>query len=184
MCFLCKWDSRAKSEHYERSEWPSRYSVTPRSYNVIHEPLVKKEKIILPPLHIKLGLMEQFAKALQHHKPCFRYLKAKYPKISDAKIKEGIFIGPQIRQLMTDKDFQLTMDETELATRHACRDVCNGVLGKHQVGQRKRIVDDLIKCYQNLGCNMSLKIHFLHSHLSFFTENAGGVSDEHGENFH
>ena len=31
---------------------------------------------------------------------------------------------------------------------------------------------------------MSLKIHFLHSHLDFFPENCGSVSDEHGERFH
>ena len=31
---------------------------------------------------------------------------------------------------------------------------------------------------------MSLKIHFLHSHLDFFPENLGDVSDEHGERFH
>lgn len=34
------------------------------------------------------------------------------------------------------------------------------------------------------GLNMSLKIHFLHSHLDFFPENLGDVSDEHGERFH
>ena len=31
---------------------------------------------------------------------------------------------------------------------------------------------------------MSLNIHFLHSHLDFFPENCGVVSDEHGERFH
>ena len=31
---------------------------------------------------------------------------------------------------------------------------------------------------------MSLKLHFLHSHLYFFPENLGDVSDEHGERFH
>jgi len=31
---------------------------------------------------------------------------------------------------------------------------------------------------------MSLKIHFLHSHLDFVTENCGAVSDEHEERFH
>jgi len=30
---------------------------------------------------------------------------------------------------------------------------------------------------------MSLKIHFLESHLDFFPENLGEVSDEHGERF-
>jgi len=31
---------------------------------------------------------------------------------------------------------------------------------------------------------MSQKLHFLHSHLNFFPENCGAVSDEHGERFH
>ena len=31
---------------------------------------------------------------------------------------------------------------------------------------------------------MSLKIHFLHSHLDFFPENCGAVSDEHEKHFH
>jgi len=31
---------------------------------------------------------------------------------------------------------------------------------------------------------MSLKIHFLHSHLDFFPERSGAVSDENGERFH
>jgi len=31
---------------------------------------------------------------------------------------------------------------------------------------------------------MSLKIYFLESHLDFFPENLGEVSDEHGERFH
>ena len=35
-----------------------------------------------------------------------------------------------------------------------------------------------------MGCRMSLKIHFLHSHLYFFPPNLGAVSDEHGERFH
>jgi len=32
--------------------------------NVINELLVTRDRIILPPLHIKLGLMKQFVKAL------------------------------------------------------------------------------------------------------------------------
>ncbi|GBL75909.1 hypothetical protein AVEN_234248-1 [Araneus ventricosus] len=35
-----------------------------------------------------------------------------------------------------------------------------------------------------MGCNVSLKIHFLHSHLEFFPENLGSVSEKHGERFH
>jgi hypothetical protein len=34
--------------------------------------------------------------------------------VSDAKIKEGIFIGPQIRELMQDKQFIEDLKETEM----------------------------------------------------------------------
>ena len=35
----------------------------------------------------------------------FEYLWNKFPNVSDAKIKEGICIGPQIRELMQDRQF-------------------------------------------------------------------------------
>ena len=44
-------------------------------------------------------------------------------------------------------------------------------------------MQDLLTSYKAMGCNMRLKIHFLESHLDFFPENLGEVSDEHGESF-
>ena len=41
-----------------------------------------------------------------------------------------------------------------------------------------------MKNYEILGCNMSLKLHFMDSYLNFFPENMCGASDEHGERFH
>ena len=46
----------------------------------------------------------------------------------------------------------------------------------------KELVEDMLMQYQKLGCNMSLKTHFLHSHLDFFSDNCGMVSDEHHQN--
>ncbi|UYV76721.1 hypothetical protein LAZ67_14001873 [Cordylochernes scorpioides] len=57
-------------------------------------------------------------------------------------------------------------------------------LGSVKVENYRDIVNDLLLSYEALGCNMSLKIHFLHSHLDFFPDNLGAVSDEHGERFH
>jgi len=36
--------------------------------------------------------------------------------VRDAKIKEGIFMGPQIRELMQDKQFDEDLHETERNT--------------------------------------------------------------------
>ena len=35
-----------------------------------------------------------------------------------------------------------------------------------------------------MKCRMSIKLHFLYSHLDFFSPNMGAISDEHGERFH
>ena len=42
----------------------------------------------------------------------------------------------------------------------------------------------LLVSYEKLGCNMSVKVHFLQSHLDYFPENLGAVSEEQGERFH
>jgi len=62
--------------------------------NVVNPPLVLLEKIFLPPLHIKLGLMKNFVKGMDKTSHGFEYLRNQFPNVSDAKIKEGIFIGP------------------------------------------------------------------------------------------
>ncbi len=35
----------------------------------------------------------------------YQYLVAKFPKINAAKLKEGIFVGPQIREVLKDGSF-------------------------------------------------------------------------------
>jgi hypothetical protein len=43
----------------------------------------------------------------------FAYIMQKFPKISEAKIKEGIFAGPQIKQLFEDQDFSINLNSTD-----------------------------------------------------------------------
>ena len=70
-CLLCLWNSRADGEHYEKIHWPTREELTPRMYNVIREPLISREKVLLPPLHIKSSLVKQFVKALVFEREVF-----------------------------------------------------------------------------------------------------------------
>jgi hypothetical protein len=53
-----------RKNHYVKKEWPVRKTLVPGVKNVEKESLVDPKKILLPPLHIKLGLMKQFVKAL------------------------------------------------------------------------------------------------------------------------
>ena len=46
------------------------------------------------------------------------------------------------------------------------------------------LVENMLTKYQEIGANMSIKVHFLHSHLDRFPENLGDFLEEQGERFH
>ena len=52
--------------------------------------------------------------------------------------------------------------------QHALKSVVANFLGNHRHEQYADMVDDMLKAYEQLGARMSLKMHFLHSHLDFF----------------
>ena len=128
--------------------------------------------------------MKNFVKAVDKSGRAFQYLRAKFQRLSEAKLKEGIFIGPQIRNLLDDAVFERTLTPVEKNAWLAFKSVCVNFLGNYRAENYRDLVEDLLRAYKLMGCNMSLKIHFLHSHLDIFPPNLGDVSDEHGERFH
>ena len=52
------------------------------------------------------------------------YPKQKFQRISEAKIKEGIFKGPQIRQVMKDGEFDNMLNEVELRAWRLLKQLC------------------------------------------------------------
>jgi len=183
-CFICEWDSRDRKQHFIKKNWPIRYRMQPGNKNVLHTPLVDRDKILMPPLHIKLGLMKSFVKKLDSDTDAFQYLRNKFPGLSYAKVKEGVFIGPQIKKIMADEHFQDILSATEKDAWVAFKSVVTNFLGNKKCAEYVNVVQNCINAYKHLGCNMSLKLHLLDSHLDFFPENLGAVSDEHGERFH
>ena len=83
-CFLCYWD---RANHNIRVDWPKRGKLEVGDRNIINEPLVDQSKIIFPPLHIKLGLMKQYVKALDKSGDCFEYICDAFPGLSYEKKK-------------------------------------------------------------------------------------------------
>ena len=102
-CFLCLWDSCA-TVNYETKEWPTRNSYVPGMKNIQHIPLVNLDKVLM---HIKLELMKNFVKAMaKHHLNDFEFLCKKFSQLSQAKLKEEIFVGSQIWKVFEDPEFE------------------------------------------------------------------------------
>lgn len=91
-CFLCEWDSRDKFSHYRQINWPRRIATREGQKGVILPPLVDANLIYLPPLHLKLGLVKNFIKAMERNSNGFTYLRNIFHKLSDAKIEAGLLL--------------------------------------------------------------------------------------------
>ena len=87
MCFLCIWDTRFKGNQYENHDRLAR-DPTEKGHNCVNYPLVPMENVLMPPLQPKNI----------------------FPRISEAKLKEGVLNGPDVRKLMKSKEFKGTLD--------------------------------------------------------------------------
>ena len=116
--------------------------------------------------------------------PAFLHIRDKFPHISEAKLKEGVFVGPQIRAMLRDDELESKLMGNEKRAWLAFRAVVRGFLGNCRAENYSELVTEMLEAYQSVGCNMSLKVHFMHSHIDFFPSNCGALSDEHGERFH
>ena len=131
-CFFCEWDSRARAGHYIKREGPKRQPLEPGVKNVIHVSLVERSKTLLPPLHIKLGLMKNCVKALDRDGAAFKYLISKFNNLSLEKIEACVFVGPQIRELMVDIQFDKTLEKDEKTAWENFKSVVRNFLGNRR----------------------------------------------------
>ena len=184
-CFFCLFDAQHRELHYKDTQWPMRTDFSIGTHNVQKPALVSREKILMPSLHLKLGLIKQFIKTLvKRNEKAYECLKSIFSKKSESKIKEGIFDGQEIRRLRKNKTFPKVLKNEERRAYNAFCDVCDNVLGNKKVTNYKKIVKEMLHSYKDIGCLMSVKLHYFESHLDLFSSNMTDYSDEHGERMH
>ena len=86
----------------------------------------------------------------------------------------------------SSSDIQLenSMNKVELEAWKIFVLVVNNCLANNKVRNYAELVNNILTAFRNLGCNMSVKMHYLFSHMDLFPENLGSLSDEQGERFH
>ena len=163
-CYLCLWDSRDTKAHYQKQVWLKREEFVVGEKNVKNIPQINPKKVLLPPLHMKLGLIKQFVKALDKDGAAFKYLQNLFPKLSDAKVKGGIFIGPQVKLILKSDEFLETLSAVEKNAWICFVAVVQGFLGNNKEETYAELVANLVNSYGNMGCRMSMKVHMLEAH--------------------
>lgn len=177
-CFYCMFDTRNSLLDYNSNHmWPDRIDFD-------KQPLVPLEKIAFPFLHIKLGLWQKFVKTLDNDSECFKFICENIKK-SDAKLRNGVFTGPEIKNIMKNVNFPQTMTHLEQNAWLSFCDVANHVLGKVIAEDWQEKIDLLMSNYQAMGCSpVSNKMHLLFKHKDKYRHYLGNFSDEHGERVH
>ena len=82
-------------------------------------------------------------------------------------------MGPQIRRMLASEELEEQMSDLERNAWQAFRMIVEGFLGNHRRDDLAMVVPNLIESYEKLGCHMSSKLHFLHSHLDIFRGKLG-----------
>ena len=154
--------------------------------NVKNIALNNPKKVLLPPLYIRIGLIKQFVKAWYKDGAALKYLQNLFPKLSGAKVKGGIFIGPQVKLILKFDEFLETPSAVEKDAWLCFAAVVQGFLGNNKEDNYAELVANLVNAYGNMGCRMSMKVHMLDAHLKEFKENLGafGITEELRERFH
>ena len=98
-------------------------------------------------------------------------------------MKAGIFDGPQIGKLLNYDKFTDSMNDREKAAWISFKEVVENFLGNFKSENYKKIVKNMLQKFQEQGCLMSIKLHFLHSHLEHFPENLSDYSEEQRRTF-
>ena len=76
--------------------------------------------------------MKNFIKATNQEEAAFTSLWEEFPRLGEAKLKEGIFIGPQIRELIKDEYFDKLLEGYEKAAWDSFKFVVKGFLGNRR----------------------------------------------------
>lgn len=91
-CHMCLFDSRAVALHFNKKDWQERKRNAVGKFSVEAMPLIPADRILLPSLHVKLGVMRVFiVAALRENPQLMRHLKDifKTSKTED-KLSNGV----------------------------------------------------------------------------------------------
>jgi hypothetical protein len=68
---------------------------------------------------------------------------------------------------MKDKNFEALLKGTENTACEVFKVFVDNFLGKHKAPTNRKLIENMLESFTNMGCNMSLKLHFLQSPGSF-----------------
>lgn len=117
----------------------------------------------------KLGVVKQLVKTMDTNKPAFIYLRTKFLRLSEEKIKKKIFMGPQIRDIFKNLKFENLLNYDEKQVWGSVCQVCTNFVGIIRSEYYEDLVNDMLALCQKL-------LYFLDSHADLSPANCGKLA--------
>lgn len=155
----------------------------------IQKRLIPLDHVLLPNLHMKLGIFTKLMQGIVPNSQAFQYLVNFFDgELTPAKIQQGICNGPQIRKLLNDTEFPSYLTVEQKTAWEAFKNVVHYVLYQTEpipLPTRKMYVKTFCDSVNALKVNgMNFKLHLLDRHLDKMVDIPKDYSDEQGELFH
>lgn len=94
-------------------------------------------------------------------------MREKFVGISEVKFKEGIFIGPQIPELLKNENFETIHSSKE---NRAFKNISSNFLGNKKIENYKNLVEEL-SISQDIRLHHVIEtVYFLHTQLKIFPD--------------
>ena len=97
--------------------------------------------------------MENFWRFWIEKEPAYTYVE-KFPRPTCEKLKANVFIGPRIRHLFNDRQFEAVLSDKENAAWQNFVKVSKCFLGNFMGANFKELVQGLMDSYEQLRFNM------------------------------
>lgn len=187
-CFLCNFvGSRSGYDDHYTSQYQPREPFVAGQKTTLDDrvSLVDQQRIIIPPLHVMMGLYSSFIKCVQNNEFLFEYLESALPCVSKAKHKEGVLTGGDIRKLIDDQTFyNFLNDQESYAWESFCLYTKEFLCSIERPENYVDLAKNLNESFGSLKHNMSLKVHLAVQHVDFFQISCARFTEQPGERFH
>ena len=138
--------------------------------NIQQIPLVNPDKVLMPPLYIKLGLMKNFVIAMaKNSSNGFEFPCKKFPRIntSQAERRRNLYWSTDLESF-EDPEFEKALNTLKLQAWQAFKWLCLNLVGNFKSTSFQGVAE-LLASYKKMRSYMSLKMHFLLLHLELFS---------------
>lgn len=116
--------------------------------------------------------MEKYVRALDKDGGCLSYISWKFHGLSEVKFRVIIFDGSQIEPLKDNNSVRSMNYLQSLLWSHFV-DVLKQSLEDHKGDNNCSLVETMWENVRKLGCNTSIKVHYLLNNFNKFLENSG-----------